>query len=195
MASRAEAGSQGSADAPIPLGRFAKRVSLATDYKLRTVNGAATTSNEDLRCLIEDAHLLWRWELSRLTGLKGCAADNELLERWLNSQELAARIRGWAATAKRYGLWRSAGMLPRWVRLGLKGSPRRLVYAAASQLFFGLNAILSDNGYGWSGAGVKTTQAIRDLPVVSRSEAEASWQSIGRAIAWNYHHFLESTRS
>ena len=195
MASLAEAGSNGSVHAPIPLRRFAGRVSLATAYKLGTAKDIARISLEDLRSLIEDAHLLWRWQLGRLTGVDGSADDNELLEGWLKSQELAGRIRGWAATAKRYGLWRSAGMVPRWVRLGLKGSPRRLIYAAACEVFFGLNSIVSANGHSLSREEMRTAQAILDLPVASKCEAEDSWQDVGGAVAWNYHQFLESTRS
>lgn len=206
MALHSEADSNGSADTPIPFDRFAQRVSSATDYKLGITEGGAIIAEGaplscaswgslHLRSLVEDAHSLWRWELRRLTGLNGSASDNELIKLWLKSQELAARIRGWAAAVKRYGLLRSAGMLPRWVRLGLKGSPRRLVYAAASELFFGLNPILSNNDLGLSEVEVRTGQSSHELPVVRKPQAGVSWQSVGRAVAWNYHQFLESTRS
>ena len=205
-------------NAPIPLERFAARVRAATDYKLGTTclaginaerarSGTGQTSvqrlfemDQDggglyLRGLIKDAHSLWRWELKRLTGLNADASDDELLDRWLKLEELAGRIRGWAATAKRYGLWPSARMVPRWVRLGLKGSPRRLVYAAASELFFGLKEMLSENGNCWYGAETRVGQRIHELPLTSNSETEASWRIAGRTIARNYHLFLESTRS
>ncbi|MBV8359055.1 MAG: hypothetical protein JO189_14120 [Deltaproteobacteria bacterium] len=195
MASSAQAYSDGVADAPILLDRFTRQVSLATDYKLGKTKGIGTISLKNLRSLIVDAHSIWRWELRRLTGSDDGADDNEMLKRWLKSQVISGRIRGWAATAKRYGLRRSTRMLPRWVRLGLKGSPRRLVYAVASQLFFAMNSTLPDKNDSGSGTGLKASLAIGELPVVTNSGTENSWRGIGQAMAWNYHQFLESTRS
>jgi hypothetical protein len=182
-------------DAPITPSRFSERVSVATDFKLSPSSGAGRVVPEDLVELIEDARSLWRWELEHLTGQSGGVSDDELLNQWRNSEELPARIRGWAATAKRHGLWRSAYALHRWARLVLRGSPRRLVYSVASRVFFRLPAILSEDGNGLSGAYVEVTQPIYELPVVNKRETEDSWQGIGRAIAWNYHQFLETTRS
>ena len=215
MVSQAEARLTGSADGPIPLSRFNERVSLATDYKLGTsdrpaglVEGRGPSGRDALLELVNDAQSLWRWELARLTSC-GCASDDELLNRWISAQGVLARMHGWAATAKRSGLTRSARLLSRWGSLALKGSPRRLVYAAASQLFFALPAILGDGEsvdchrlraskpttcFSPSDR-IRSWRITRKLPVMNGSAAEVSWRSAGRAIAWNYHQFLETTRS
>ncbi len=217
---RAEARDNGSIDAPIPLSRFNEQVSLATDYKLGKADRIAGLAarrraggEDELAGLINDAHSLWRWELTRLTGESRCASDDELLNRWIAAQDVLARMRGWAAVAKRHRASASVPLLPRWTRLALKGSPRRLIYAVASQLFFALPANLPGGASvdprpfvalrsagqalasPWSGGGSEWGRLARKLPVMNELEGAGSWRSAGRAVAWNYRRFLEPTRS
>jgi hypothetical protein len=226
IASQAEAHPTEAIDAPITLSRFNERVALATEFKLGRAQRTAGVAGQpeaggedDLAGLINDTHSLWRWELARLTGTNRSASDDELLNRFITAQNIVPRMRGWAATAKRCGLRHSFRLLPRWSVLALKGSPRRLVYAAASQLFFALPAILRDGGPGWSERGIREhpdvargrantfrkeavdkneegsyRELVRNLPV-GESAAEASLRGVGRAIARNYHQFLQPTRS
>jgi hypothetical protein len=174
---------------PIPLNHFSERVQLATDYKLGKSDRAPIICGENLAGLIEDAHSLWRWELARLVRSDPSASDDELLSRWTRAQDVVGRMRGWAAIVKRFGPRASARLMPRWARWGLVGSPRRLIYGVASQLFFALPAILAHRVGGSYG------KWTRRLPVMNESASAPSWQNVGRAVAWNYHHFLEGTRS
>ena len=126
--------------APIPLRRFASTVALATRCKL----GESGEMREfaDLTTLIDDAHSLWRWELERLTAAG--ASDADLLRRWIAAEPIAARMRGWAAVVKRSGAARAIARMPNWIGLARKGSPRRLIYAAASELLFAVPRLLEE---------------------------------------------------
>jgi hypothetical protein len=180
---------------PLPLARFAERVAAATRYKLNESASPSVGNIADLISLIGDAHALWRWELERLTGAAPAAGDDELLRRWIAGQPLAARMRGWAAVARRYGARRSLGRLPWWIVRAGQGSPRRLIYAAASELFSALPALLG--GAGRSAHESRWNQLRGELPADGCSEVSAicAWRRLGLAIGWNYHQFLEFTRS
>jgi len=176
MASRSGSNGDGLVVAPIPLERFAERVSFATNYKLGTGRAAASISERDLCDLIDDVHALWRWELERLVAQSVRLDDARLLSRWLRSEELTARTRSWAAITKRFGLERSARMLPRWVGLSFKGSPRRLVYAAASRLLFALPRILQL----LPGEG-DSRKEVRTLPVLN-ARNQLGWREAGDSL-------------
>jgi hypothetical protein len=184
-----------SVSGPFPLSRFAERVSVATAFKLGESHRFPVKQTADLISLTEDTHSLWRWELRRLTGSNPNASDDELLRRWIGDQEIIARMRGWASVAKRYGTSGSLASLLRWIRQALGGSPRRLLYGTASELFFALPALLGgakcDSESCWN-------ELRLQLPIMSGSEDASqtcAWHRLGRAIAWNYHQFLEFTRS
>jgi len=179
------------APAPIPLNRFAEQVRLTTKYKLGESQRLPITTADDLLVLIEDVHSLWAWELGRLTNADAGASDDELIKRWLTKQGRVQRIRGWASLAKRHGMLASVKSLPRWINQAPKGSPRRLIYAAASEQFFALPALLAGNARDDS----VWRQSHQQLPVIGNSRALSSWRDAAKAVAWNYHHFLESTRS
>ncbi len=176
---------------PIPLNRFAEQVRLTTKYKLGESQWLPITTADDLLVLIEDVHSLWAWELERLTDADAGTSDDELIKRWLAKQDRVQRIRGWASLAKRHGMLASVKSLPRWINQAPKGSPRRLIYASASEQFFALSALLAsderDDGV-WR-------QSYQQLPVTGDSRALSSWRDAAKVVAWNYHHFLESTRS
>jgi hypothetical protein len=178
--------------APIPLNRFAEQVWLATRYKLGGSRRSPIDSTEDLLTLIGDVHSLWNWELERLTGANSGPRDDDLMGRWLSKQNMVERIRGWASLAKRHGMLASVKSLPRWIRQVPKGSPRRLIYAVASEEFFALPALLAG---GECDDDVWRQQLHQRLPVISGSRTFSSWRHAVKAIAWNYHHFLEPTRS
>ena len=180
-------------ETPIDAARFAERVELATRWKLGEGESEPTVTIADLVTQIGDVRALWRWELGRLNAASSAAGDSELVQRWIAGQPVAARLRGWAAVVKRHGLVASLGRLPRWSVQAMAGSPRYLIYAAASELFFALPAILrrdprAEAALSWARVG-------RRLPLARELKNGVSWRNAGQAIAWNYHQFLESTRS
>ena len=181
-----------SALAPIPLRRFALTVALATRCKLG--ESAEMREFADLAALIDDAHSLWRWELERLTGLG--ASDTDLLRRWIAAEPLAARMRGWAGVARRLGIARAMARMPAWIGLARKGSPRRLIYAAASELLLDLPRLLQEDAV--LGIDSRWNELRRGLPVANCPESPPSlclWRRLGRAISFNYNLFLVPTRS
>ena len=183
-----------SAIAPIPLPRFAKSVALATRCKLGESANQEMRKFSDLDTLIDDAHSIWRWELERLTGSN--ASDNDLLRRWLVSEPVSARLRGWAGVARRSGAGRATTMMPKWIDLARKGSPRRLIYAAATELLFALPRLLDEEAVPTTDSrwdDLRQGLPITDCPEDSHSFRE--WRRLGRAISFNYNFFLAPTRS
>ena len=180
--------------APIPLRSFARMVALATRCKLAEIRDSAMSEFADLATLIDAAHSLWRWELERLT-LRS-ASDRDLRDRWLADEPIAARMRGWAAVLARAGAARAIARMPAWIVLARRGSPRRLIYAAASELLFAIPQSLEDRSR--AGHESRWDELRRGLPVTDSPEnrsSQCSWRRLGHAIAFNYNSFLVPTRS
>jgi hypothetical protein len=173
--------------------QLAEQVRIATKYKLGESQRSPIQTGKDLLSLVDEVHSVWSWELRRLLGARIGLSDGELLRRWVREQGAIERLRGWGSLAKRYGMRASVKLFPRWIKEALEGSPRRLIYAAGSELFFALPALLDParrlaGTQGWS-------QPRWRLPVMSDSPGACSWRRFGCTVGWNYHHFLESTRS
>lgn len=189
-----ELSAQPSTIAPIPMRSFARMVALATRCKLAEIRDSAMSEFTDLTTLIDAAHSLWRWELERLT-LRS-ASDRDLRDRWLADEPVAGRMRGWAAVLARAGAARVIARMPAWIVLARRGSPRRLVYDAASELLFAIPQILEDKAA--PGMEARWDKLRRRLPVTDSPEnrsSQCSWRRLGHAIAFNYNSFLVPTRS
>ena len=188
-----ELGAESFTVAPIRLRRFSRMVAFATRCKLGEFD-TETQEFADLATLIDAAHSLWRWELERLTA--PCASDIDLERRWIAAEPIAARVRGWAAVVERSGIVRAIARTPDWIRLARKGSPRRLICAAASELIFALPGLLEEDAV--PGIDSRWDELRRGLPVTDSPEnlpLLCSWRRLGRAIAFNYNSFLVPTRS
>src|SRR6266446_70550 len=93
---------------PLNLVRFAERVIACTQFKL---SGAEKLHLSNLheqpgslalwREAIANAHSLWSWELSQLTGTKVTLTDRELMDRWMRKQPLREQLRGWLYVLRR----------------------------------------------------------------------------------------------
>ncbi len=189
-----ELAAEPSTRAPIPLHRFAKMVALATRGKLAESADLKRRELADLDTLIDDAHSLWRWELERLTG--SVANDAELLHRWIVAEPISARLRGWAGVVTRSGAARTIAQIPGWIGLARKGSPRRLIYATASELLFALPRLLEESVA--SGSDSRWSELRCGLPIVDSPDLLPSvdaWRRLSRALAYNYNCFLTPTRS
>lgn len=176
-----------------PLKQLSDLVARSTQFKLGQARSPEPiTVWEDA---IRYAHCLWRWELSRMTGIPEPASDRELMAGWMRLQPLRARARGWAYVVRKRGWLRSWRHWGRWARTGWRASPRYLVYAAASELFFQLPEMLADT----DGNREEELMGLRLLLPLSQpmrtGGGQSAWKHVAREIAWNYHEFLQSTRS
>jgi len=182
-------------DLPFPLREFAERVGRCTEMKL---NGTAGASDAGMMFWEEAAgyaRLLWRWELAQLTRTRVQLTNRVLMKRWMDEQPFSVRARGWLYVVRKLAWYRSLSQWPRWARFGWDASPRYRIYRAVGELYLRLSCLLKPAArrpqinVDW--------EALRaTLPVMTPHKADApSWQRLAADILWNYHQFLEGTRS
>ncbi len=188
---------------PLDLARFAERVDACTRWKLSGAWEMALKERVGQRnnlafweAAIADAHLLWHWELTRLTGAGESLSDQQLIARWTRQQPVVQRARGWLFVLRREGWHRSWRKWPGWAPRVLRASPRYCVYAAASKLFFKLPALVAADSQTKAEEN-SMRQLLFRLPVFRNPSLTATpdWRRAASEIAWNYHRFLEGTRS
>ena len=188
---------------PFALCDFADRVAHSTRLKLGPIGPGSTSASIDgdagamldWREAVAYARRLWCWELARLTGVDPDLGDRALMRRWMRSQPLQTRVRGWLYVARRSGWWRSWPAWYRWTELVRRGSPRYLVYASAAELLFALSESLGSN----DGPGSVSVDGLTELVPVRRasgaSGGSTAWEGLAADIAWNYQQFLVDTRA
>jgi hypothetical protein len=182
-------------DVPFPLGPFAALVKRLTFWKLSSDSGVLTNEPLLMSRVRDYARRLWRWELRLLTGDRQTLPDQDLMRRWMRSQSLPQRIRGWASLARKSGGLGSWKEWPHWTRLGLSGSPRHWIYAAGSGLFFQLPFLAGDS------VGARPNPSLQMwrgwLPARPKQEKEQriSWHQLASEINWNYRNFLMETNA
>lgn len=132
---------------------LSRRVTTCTEFKLasdhtRTALGACFAGGdaEELRRetlrtaeeLAEFSHSIWRWAGLQLVGNeKERLQDDEILMgKILRGQSLAEKTRGWAKLALMPTVQGQPGFWRRMARSWHRGSPRYMVYRAASALYF-----------------------------------------------------------
>ena len=182
------AGSSISHPSPIPLDRFARLVSECTYLKLHGDKGGKLDKFPQWREATSDAEALWRWTLARMVNSNPNISRSELIAILAKRQQWFARAKGWVRAAVVHPAvfrrsWR------KWVRLACLGSPRYLVYGAASDLFFH--------------SGDTGTVTPRELATIAETlplcfcegDRQLTWCGVASMIADNFHRFVESTRS
>ena len=187
---------------PLNLVRFAERVIACTEYKL---SGAGRlelpgppkdeSSLAFWREAIDDAHLLWRWELTQLIGTKDPLTDEQLMERWMRQQPIKEQLRGWLFVLRREGWHRSWRQWLGWIRCALRGSPRYCVYAVASALLFNLRALFAE-GSEIAEAKSSMTEILSWLPARHAAPpVSQDWRYVTEEVVRNYHLFMVGTRA
>ncbi len=176
---------------PFPsLQAFAHRVAACTDFKLGIAAPQSSPDTITWQQTVEDVRVLWKWEFARLAGLPETAADDDLWQRTLRQQTWADKLRGWAYVLRQSGWHRSHRNWLHWLFLAAEASPRYCVYRVASALFFDLPLTAHpDNDIP---STLKTLRTKLPVPTVTE---DSSWCGIASSVAWNYHQFLELTRS
>jgi hypothetical protein len=184
---------------PFDLGIFAEQVSACTTLKLSEDRAQGDPPHISWDDTVRCARQLWRWELEQLarSDMQNSICDREMLFRSVRLQSPAKRLRGWIYVLRKCGWHRSWRNWPRWMRLAWRASPRYWVYAASNELFERLPVPLSAaSGLAEAHPGVRELWSW--LPVVRRSrnrKTAEEWQALATEITWNYHEFLERTRS
>jgi len=180
-------------ECPLLLAAFASRVEACTRYKLEGAGGDDLGTWTSWAGAIDAAHVLWKWQLARLTAAPEGMGDHGLRERWRRGQPAWARLRGWLHVLRNRGWHRSWREWPRWARLGFRATPRLCVYDAGTELLFALAARL---GTGRE-PDIDCAALTRSLPVRFRDQEGAGtpWQEIAREVSCNYRDFLVGTRA
>lgn len=184
-------------DVPLPLEAFAARVDECTRLKLGNPDRhdmVARAGSERLGICWPDtlawARGLWRWELARLVEASNDLSDDVLIARLMRRQPARQRIRGWVHVMREQGWTRSWRQWGRWLRLGIQGSPRYHVYAAANEV---LAESLGMPG-GSNGAGRRDpVRSLDRLPMTW--SGGGGWREVAGDVVRNYHRFLETTRA
>ena len=177
--------------APFPLLPFAQLVSECTRFKLQV--GDTDVKQGCWEDCVHFAHLLWKWELIRLTGAVNQGSDTDLMMRWMKQQPLKTKVRGWVSVFRRCGWFRSWRQWPRWIRLARRASPRYWVYTVATELFFQLPAAASANHTDF-GRGADWKLLADRLPLADMADVQPEPQPrLAQLTAFNYHSLLEST--
>ncbi len=195
---RLAASSQSTTPAPpFSLADFACRVSECTRFKM-SGEPMAYSAKELTDSALCHSRLLWVWELLHLSRRTDVPDPAGLMAAWMAQQSVRAKVLGLASLARRTG-WRERmrhGI--RWLRLSRSASPRYWVYHVVAELLFGISEP-SQNGANETAPPARDwKRAARLLPVIdlnARGEGPATWRGLARAVASNYHRFLESTSS
>jgi len=177
---------------PFPLGPFADDVASWTAWKVSASSLVVDAERVFWERAMNHAKALWGWELARLQGLDREGTPSALMSRWMRRQPLDTRLRGWAHVARARGWHRSWRLWPRWLRQVWEGSPRHLVYRAASTLMFELSDGVEDPHLSRDLGHLR-----RDLPVgwwLGESEDDSLGTLAGATLA-NYRTFLRETRA
>ncbi len=183
-------------DLPFELSGFVERVAACTEWKLNKGDADPGLGPDSVDFAISCARLLWRWEMTRLTGSSGQVSKAMLLARWNSLQPLPRRLRGWIFVVRRCGWLRSIARWPRWASRAFRASPRHWTYAAATELMFRLPCMLRRGGEPAS-FDVDWEQLRQTLPVTRRRDPgdNSGWRQLASEIVWNYHEFLTGTRA
>jgi hypothetical protein len=172
---------------PLPLGRFSDFVARCTELKLQG-NADELDDGFPRWCdAVSDAEALWRWIVARISASDFRGSRTDLLAAMRRRQSVVVRGKGWLRAAlvqplafRRYFL--------KWMRLARHGSPRYLVYEAASELFF------TGSAPDAVAPGELAAIAAR-LPLPPQSgDQHLSWSNVASLVAHNFHVLLESTR-
>jgi hypothetical protein len=182
---------------PFDLSGFADLVAACTAEKLLPCRDEQGPVDLSQRTALQTAHLLWCWELQRLTGADAILSDIQLMDKLIRLQTFTAKVRGWLYVLRARGWYRSYRHWPRWLRLACRTSPRYCIYVAACCLLFHTNLYSRhlragrNQNRGWDNPSAW-------LPVIDQIEIDGDDQEllkIASAVVSNYREFVVGTRA
>lgn len=182
---------------PVSLVEFASHVRAATCWKLSPDAAGAVRDNWPF-CIsaVQYACRLWSWELCQIAGLSTDLPPLEIVRQWNRSMPFGRRYRGWLRVAREAGWRRSRDEWFRWLRMARYGSPRHWIYALAAECaMFGEDFPMTTRMN--PAAAIRTETLYRFLPTSGGRERldVSDWRQFVRDLGWNYHKFVEKTRS
>jgi hypothetical protein len=178
---------------PFPLGPFSDTVKACTTAKLTGQLTIPEVSDwQRVRAACDLAFQLWKWELRELTEAKNGDSPRELCLLYMKRQSARTRLRGWAYAIRQQGWLRSYGHWYRWARLARRASPRYWLYACVGEIFLRLETTIPTTS-----KSLEWDSLWSYLPMIppANSTSTSTRQALLRAVAWNYHEFLEETRA
>jgi hypothetical protein len=185
--SRLAAAAEGRTDTPFPLGPFSREVTACTDWKLHPDEPFERNATWDwCRSALRYAAQLWRWELVQLTGAIDASDNEQLIAKWMHTQSLADRLRGWLYVWRECGWRQGLRYLPRWTHLARRGSPRYWAYSILGKL---LPQAFDSAAFGSEPLSRRLPLSTRPVPL---GNGEA-WTMLIDELAANYHRFLKNT--
>lgn len=178
---------------------LAHELTLCTQWKLSGEKPKDLVTWNWIRINCERAIVIWRWELMQLSGMDlkgGNAKIHELIRHAADAQPFSKRIRGWLYVVRREGWMRSLRFWPKWLSMSLKATPRYWIYESTAHAFLRVEEYLTPNCVFYLDS-VGGQRLKSDLPLWPSGEKKDSleWREFVRAIAWNYHRYLEGTRA
>jgi hypothetical protein len=183
----------------ISTGEFARAVTFCTEWKLTGEEPAGIVTWDWVRATCERALAVWIWELQQLAGTEDAASISRQITDAARKQAWSSRIRGWLYVMRGEGWLRSVSYWPRWAAMGLRATPRYWTYEATGLLFARINEYVGAGSDATSLAMNLSVESVSksDLPLwLSGTKADAKdWRDFARAVAWNYHRYLEGTRA
>lgn len=181
---------------PFALKVFSQRITQCTEWKLDGTPWSADGRPEFWQEAIHFGHLLWRWEVMRMTKVSDDLSTSALCEQMARELKFTQKIRGWASAARRKGGFKSWRYWHRWAKLGLRATPRYMIYRVGAELTFRLPSLAND------AIGLSTLDhdwvEMRSLLPVDEPVPGASvsdWRALARLILRNYREFVTSTRA
>jgi hypothetical protein len=178
---------------PFDVQQFASQVAACTAWKLSPRSESEPGPGWTFwRSSHHYASRLWNWELSHLMGTGSAARSDTLILPSGRNQAITAKLRGWAYVVREAGWRETRKRWPNWLA-SAASSPRYRVYSAAAALYSLMPAILS--GECEQAETVARIRTIQTWLPIADSESNGDWRSLARAIACNYHRFLENTRA
>jgi hypothetical protein len=180
---------------PFLLKDFSERVSACTDWKL---SGGAPSDlrREFWEQAIDFASHLWRWEVIQLTKAPSDSSTSVLYDHLTQQLKFTDKLRGWASAVKRSGGLRSWYSWPRWVQLGLRATPRYLVYRVGTELFFRLTYLVRNpNRPATVESDLVELKSFLPTPGSSARSGQVSWQVLAYQVFNNYLQLVTSTRA
>ena len=183
---------------PFSLTKFARRVAECTEWKLSGEDADRDLSIDFWTEAIAYFRRLWRWEMIQMAPGSDALTVSSLCDRLAQLQPVPDRLRGWVSVVKRRGWAKSWRNWPQWSRLGRRGTPRYLVYRAATELVYRLPCLVRHSGnpprlnVNWD----ELRQFIPEpLPSQKEGASIVPWQLLADEIVWNYWQFLANTRA
>ena len=175
---------------------LARALTLCTEWKLSAEEPDGLVTWDWVRTTCDRALAIWIWELQQLAGDSEFDVISRLITKAAGKQTWSARIRGWLYVMRCEGWLRSFGYWPHWLAMGFRATPRYWAYEATGHLFARMNEYVSANSAPLL-AHSPTASFESDLPLwLSGTRVDAKdWRDFARAIAWNYHRYLEGTRA